>query len=70
MIGEAGIGKSRLVQALVERLQEEPHELIRLQCSPYHATSALYPVIQRLSWIAGLASGDDLAARAKNWIAC
>ena len=33
--------------------------------SPYHTTSALYPVIQRLSWIAGLASGDDLAARAE-----
>ena len=63
--GEAGIGKSRLVQALVERIQQERHEFIRLQCSPYHTTSALYPVIQRLSWIAGLASGDDLAARAE-----
>ncbi len=43
--GEAGIGKSRLLEALIERLQDEPHELIRLQYSPYHATSALYPVI-------------------------
>jgi DNA-binding NtrC family response regulator len=37
--GEAGIGKSRLVDALEERLHEKQHELIRLQCSPYHATS-------------------------------
>ena len=63
--GEAGIGKSRLLEALVERLQREPHEHIRLQCSPYHATSALYPVIQRLTRVAGLAAGDDAAARAE-----
>ena len=63
--GEAGIGKSRLLEALVQRLQDEPHELIRLQCSPYHATSALYPVIQRLSRVAGLTAGDDVEARAE-----
>ena len=61
--GEAGIGKSRLLEALVQRLQDEPHELIRLQCSPYHATSALYPVIQRLSRMAGLTASDDVEAR-------
>jgi class 3 adenylate cyclase/tetratricopeptide (TPR) repeat protein len=63
--GEAGIGKSRLLEALVERLQDQPHEPIRLQCSPYHTTSALYPVIQRLTRVAGLAAGDDAAARAE-----
>src|SRR5262245_60700138 len=46
--GEAGIGKSRLVDALEERLHGQQHELIRLQCSPYHATSAFYPIIERL----------------------
>jgi class 3 adenylate cyclase/tetratricopeptide (TPR) repeat protein len=63
--GEAGIGKSRLLEALVERLQDEPHERMRLQCSPYHATSALYPVIQRLGRVAGLAADDDAATRAE-----
>jgi class 3 adenylate cyclase/tetratricopeptide (TPR) repeat protein len=63
--GEAGIGKSRLVEALMERLQDEPHEPIRLQCSPYHATSALYPVIQRLSRSVGLVMDDDAATRAE-----
>jgi class 3 adenylate cyclase/tetratricopeptide (TPR) repeat protein len=62
--GEAGIGKSRLLEALIERIQDEPHEPIRLQCSPYHATSALYPVIQRLSRSVGLAAGDDATTRA------
>src|SRR3546814_7692959 len=48
VIGEAGIGKSRLVEALVEHVAQAPHELIRLQCSPYHATSTLHPIIERL----------------------
>ena len=63
--GEAGIGKSRLLEALMERVQDEPHEFIRLQCSPYHSTSALYPVIQRLSRSVGLAADDDAATRAE-----
>ena len=63
--GEAGIGKSRLLEALMERVQDEPHESIRLQCSPYHSTSALYPVIQRLRRSVGLAADDDAATRAE-----
>ncbi|MET3597077.1 class 3 adenylate cyclase/tetratricopeptide (TPR) repeat protein [Mesorhizobium shonense] len=62
--GEAGIGKSRLVEAFEERLHENRHELIRLQCSPYHATSAFYPIIQRLGRFAGFSATDNQAARA------
>jgi class 3 adenylate cyclase/tetratricopeptide (TPR) repeat protein/ABC-type lipoprotein export system ATPase subunit len=65
--GEAGIGKSRLVDALEERLRENQHELIRLQCSPYHVTSAFYPIIQRLSRLAGLSSADDQIMRAEKF---
>jgi class 3 adenylate cyclase/tetratricopeptide (TPR) repeat protein/ABC-type lipoprotein export system ATPase subunit len=65
--GEAGIGKSRLVDALEESLHEDRHELIRLQCSPYHATSAFYPIIQRLSRFAGFSPADDQATRAKKF---
>jgi class 3 adenylate cyclase/predicted ATPase len=46
--GEAGIGKSRLAQTLVERLSGEPHIRLRLFCSPYHRDSALYPTITQL----------------------
>src|SRR5271157_4205016 len=63
--GEAGIGKSRLLETLIERMHDEPHEPIRLQCSPYHGTSALYPVIQRLSRSVGLVADDDSATRAE-----
>jgi class 3 adenylate cyclase len=65
LAGEAGIGKSRLVDALEERLQQDHPELIRLQCSPYHITSAFYPIIQRLSRLAGLAPADDELRRAE-----
>jgi TOMM system kinase/cyclase fusion protein len=43
--GEAGIGKSRLVQVLKDHVVNEPH--IRLECrsSPYFQNTALYPII-------------------------
>ena len=41
--GEAGIGKSRLIESIVAEMKTEPLELIRLQCSPYHINSAFYP---------------------------
>jgi tetratricopeptide (TPR) repeat protein/ABC-type lipoprotein export system ATPase subunit len=65
--GEAGFGKSRLVDALAERLHEDQHELIRLQCSPYHSTSAFYPVIQRLNRLAGFSPADDQTVRAEKF---
>ena len=43
LAGEAGIGKSRLLEALAERIREEPHRLLRCQCSPYHRNSVLFP---------------------------
>ncbi len=61
--GEAGIGKSRLVQALREAIGAEPHTRLRYQCSPYHANSALYPVIRQLEHAAGFALEDDADAR-------
>jgi predicted ATPase len=47
--GEAGIGKSRLVQVLKERVASEPQAwLTPCQCSPYYRNSALYPLIDLL----------------------
>jgi tetratricopeptide (TPR) repeat protein len=46
--GEAGIGKSRLVKGVKERLAGEPHTMLECRCSPYHQNSALYPVIEPL----------------------
>ncbi len=47
LAGEPGIGKSRLIAALDERLRREPHESLRYFCSPHHQDSALYPIVAR-----------------------
>ncbi|MBV8334835.1 MAG: AAA family ATPase, partial [Alphaproteobacteria bacterium] len=61
--GEAGIGKSRIVAALNERLAAEPAIRLRHFCSPYHQNSALFPVVDRLSRAAGFALDDPPASR-------
>ncbi len=57
--GEAGIGKSRLTAALLERLTGEPHTRMRYFCSPQHTNSALYPIVGHMERAAGLAREDD-----------
>jgi len=57
--GEPGIGKSRLIAALQERLDREPHARLRYFCSPYHVNSALHPIIKQLERAAGLLRDDD-----------
>jgi class 3 adenylate cyclase/tetratricopeptide (TPR) repeat protein len=63
VIGEAGIGKSRTIEALQQELAGEAHARINLQCSPYHSDSALYPVIQYLMRAASLAAADPTEVR-------
>jgi class 3 adenylate cyclase len=51
--GEAGIGKSRLVQVLKEHVAAEPQAwLTPCQCSPYHQHTALYPMVDLLERVA------------------
>jgi class 3 adenylate cyclase/tetratricopeptide (TPR) repeat protein len=63
LAGEAGIGKSRMVQALSDAIGDEHHISLRYQCSPYHTNSAFYPIIQRLERAAGFTTGDDTESR-------
>jgi len=56
--GEAGIGKSRLTAALLERLSGEAHTRLRYFCSPQHTDSAFYPIIGQMERAAGLAHDD------------
>src|SRR4029078_6797795 len=51
--GEAGIGKSRLVQVLTEQGASEPQAwLTPCQCAPYYQHTALYPLIDLLERVA------------------
>ncbi len=43
--GEPGIGKSRILSALRERLEAQGVQTLRFQCSPYHVNSAFWPII-------------------------
>ena len=61
--GEAGIGKSRLTAALLERLASEPHTRLRYFCSPQHTDSALYPVISQMERAAGFVHDDTPQAK-------
>ena len=61
--GEAGIGKSRLTAALMERLADQPHTRLRYFCSPQHTDSALYPVIGQTERAAGLSHDDTPRAK-------
>ncbi|MGO8972011.1 MAG: AAA family ATPase, partial [Steroidobacteraceae bacterium] len=61
--GEAGIGKSRLTAALLEKLAAEPHTRLRYFCSPQHTDSVLYPIIGQMERAAELAHDETPQAR-------
>jgi class 3 adenylate cyclase len=63
LYGEAGIGKSRLTAALLERLATEPHTRLRYFCSPQHTDSAFYPIISQMERAAAFTHDDTAQAK-------
>lgn len=61
--GEAGIGKSRLIEGLTQKLQGQDILRLNFQCSPLHSSSALYPIVQQLERSAGFSPRDDDARK-------
>ena len=48
IVGEAGMGKSRLLKAFNERIKDEPHTWMVCRGSTYHQNTPFYPVIDLL----------------------
>ena len=61
--GEAGIGKSRLTAALLERVAHEPLTRLRYFCSSQRTDSAYFPIISQMERAAGFAHGDTAQAK-------
>ncbi|MFN8424460.1 MAG: adenylate/guanylate cyclase domain-containing protein, partial [Anaerolineae bacterium] len=65
LVGEAGIGKSRVVRAMKERVAADPSAwLTECFCSPYHTQSALHPIIDLFTRVVlGFERGETEAVR-------
>lgn len=63
LTGEAGIGKSRITQGLIDALADQNHVRVSYQCSPYHTDSSFHPAIQQLTLASGFDARDTPEAR-------
>jgi len=63
VVGEPGIGKSRLVRALRDAVAPDAAEVVLCQCSPFDTDRPLWPIIQQLAFAAGFAPGDDVTTK-------
>ena len=61
--GEAGIGKSALVEDLAASVRVDGVPVTTFRCSPHHTNSALHPMIEHLKGLAGWRQGDSPDAR-------
>jgi class 3 adenylate cyclase/predicted ATPase len=61
--GDAGIGKSRLVQELKAHVADEPHIRLEGRGSPYHQQSAFYPIVDLLRQCLPFDRGDSPEAK-------
>ncbi len=63
LIGEAGIGKSRLTRAVIDAVSTQDHFRMNYHCSPYHTDSSFFPVIQQLSHAMGHLETDTASQK-------
>ena len=61
--GEAGIGKSRLIELFQSRLEEQPHIWLTGRCSPYFINTALHPLTDLLVRTLGIERDDSVETK-------
>ncbi|MGI9319355.1 MAG: adenylate/guanylate cyclase domain-containing protein [bacterium] len=59
LIGEAGIGKSRILQRLRDDLRDQQHQRYYYYCSAHHKSSAFYPIISGVEHEIGFEATDS-----------
>jgi class 3 adenylate cyclase/tetratricopeptide (TPR) repeat protein len=64
LVGEAGIGKSRLLRAASERFGQPPGQTVLMQCAPSQAGTPLYPLIDWLRRDIGVSAAGAADDRA------
>ena len=65
LVGEAGIGKSRIVHAFRDGLADQPHQIVSWHCSAYYRNSAFFPVVTWLCRSLGIDPQGDHAGGAR-----
>lgn len=58
LVGEPGIGKSRIVRALIERLGNDACVRFHYQCSPYFSNTAFHPLVEWSRRVSGIDRND------------
>src|SRR6185437_3689138 len=58
LVGQPGVGKSRLAHAVARQLAEPDRPQLHYYCSPFHPNSALYPILEQLKRAAEFAHDD------------
>ena len=61
--GEAGIGKTRLVQVVKDHVASMPHVLWECRCSSYYQNSAFYPVIELVQQLCRFQRDDSVGEK-------
>jgi class 3 adenylate cyclase/tetratricopeptide (TPR) repeat protein len=61
--GEPGIGKSRILSALRQRLDVQGVQALRFQCSPYYVNSAFWPIIDNFERTLKFARDETIEAK-------
>ena len=65
--GEPGIGKSRILSALRERLEAQGAQSLRFQCSPYYVNSAFWPIIDNFERTLKFARDERRTRNSASW---
>ena len=53
VVGEAGIGKSRLVAEILDRVEASGGKVLGGACLPYYANVSLWPIARMLERVLG-----------------